>query len=622
MEFEFLGPYKIDAILGQGGMGTVYKAHHSKSGDVVAVKVIADSIANQERFRRRFDAEIESLERLTNKHIVKLIGYGEERGRLFYSMEYVEGENLQDKIRRVERIDWESTLRYGMQVCFALKHAHDIGVIHRDLKPANLLIDKQDNIKMTDFGIAKLYGGSDETVMGAVLGTADYMPPEQAEGTRVTIRSDLYALGAVLYACLSGKSPHYAKTTPETLYNVRYKIPTALRERYEDIPRELDILILELLEKDPKRRPPTALVVWNRMAAMQAGLHRMPPPAPSVAADDSSLSLDVDPQNSLDLSDVDKNLVDEIRRSDQDDSTHLTRDTSGRKTNGLELTLASNELMDASHMGHTTNIATHLTSLTNEPSASRAAESTFRTVEERVPSRRTPTFEDEEDSSGSWANFISIAVLCLGIVVCLGGIYFATRRASADSLYQNTLTAVENSSSLETINSALQEFKSNYPDDSRLKEFSDIENEIAMQRTVARLARRIKRTGESAVSPLEHAFVSAMQMREQNVSLAVQELRDLLTVFQNRELLDPDEKLLVEYASHELMRLTLDDNNSAGNDTELLQDQLRAALQLDVEKRRAFYQSVIRLYADRPYAKSLVAQARKLLADLGTGDSE
>lgn len=634
MEFDYLGPYKIDGVLGHGGMGSVYKAHHSKTGDVVAVKVIADAIANQERFRRRFDAEIESLERLTNKYIVKLIGYGEERGRLFYSMEYVDGESLQDKIKRLGRLDWETTLRYGMEITFALKHAHDIGVIHRDLKPSNLLIDKLDNIKMTDFGIAKLYGGSDETVLGSVLGTADFMPPEQAEGTRVTIRSDLYALGAVLYTCLSGKSPHYAKTTPETLYNVRYKIPVPLRDRYEDIPRELDILILELLEKDPKKRPPTALVVWNRMAAMQAGLHRLPPATDNPNSDKHppSKGAPSKPSDSIELSDVDLNLANEIRNPSKDDGTkYVTRENvtsdipnSSKKTSdGLELTLASEELIEASHMGHTTNIATHLTSLGGELSAKPAApDSTFTTVEEGVPKRRRPVFDDDEDTSSSWSNFISIAVLCLGILACFAGIFYATRRPSADTLYQRTLTTVENSSSMDRIEDVLIEFKTNYPNDPRLKEFADYESEIQMQRMIARLSRRVTRTGGTTVSKLELAFIEAMKSREQNVSFAIQQLKDFLTVFQNREILNPTERSLVDYAARELQRLTAIDDGMSKREDNSLEEQLKAALQLDVEKRRAFYESLIRLYADQPSAKSLVARVKELLAGLDASSNQ
>src|SRR4029079_3925872 len=140
---------------------------------------------------------------LLHPNIVQLHGFGEEEGHLYYVMELVEGRSLQDELVAGRRFSWREVTRMGVAIAEALKHAHDRGIIHRDLKPANLLIDPQDHIKLTDFGIAKLYGGSSVRAEGGVLGTADYMAPEQADGKPVTSRCDLYALGSVLYALLT-----------------------------------------------------------------------------------------------------------------------------------------------------------------------------------------------------------------------------------------------------------------------------------------------------------------------------------------------------------------------------------------------------------------------------------
>ena len=142
--FEFLGPYRIGDVIGRGGMGTVYSAVHERSKEKVAVKLIAANVADEPRFRRRFNAEIKSLELLNHVGIVRIIGYGEEDSQLFYSMELVEGESLQARIRREKRLEWRPTIDIAIQVCAALKHAHDMGVIHRDLKPANLLLTSED----------------------------------------------------------------------------------------------------------------------------------------------------------------------------------------------------------------------------------------------------------------------------------------------------------------------------------------------------------------------------------------------------------------------------------------------------------------------------------------------
>ena len=238
----------------------------------MAVKVIAANLAQHQRFRRRFDAEIQTLIKLKHPNIVQLIGFGEEKGLLFYSMEYVDGENLQQELRRSKTLPWERVVDLAIDVCSALKHAHDFGVIHRDLKPANLMINSQGKLKLTDFGIARLFGASEVTVEGSVLGTADYMSPEQAEGKTVSLRSDLYSLGCICYTALTGRPPFMGKNIPEILFNVRYGTLTPLSTLAPQVPKELCGLIEEMLRKDPSMRPPTGLVVGNRLQSLRAGL--------------------------------------------------------------------------------------------------------------------------------------------------------------------------------------------------------------------------------------------------------------------------------------------------------------------------------------------------------------
>ena len=255
-------------------MGSVYQGVHEKSGEKVAVKLISPEVADEMRFRRRFDAEIETLKRLRHDGIVRLIGYGEEEGLLFYSMELVEGEPLQKRIRRLKRLDWKSTIDISIQVCAALKHAHDIGVIHRDLKPANLLLTQDDTVKLVDFGIAKIFGYGEQTVAGSILGTVDYMAPEQAFGDGITLRTDLYALGSVMYAMQAGRAPFKGKRITEVIDSLKREKPIPLEMVNPETPEALVELIHELLEKKPNDRPPTALAVMNRLKAMKAGLTR------------------------------------------------------------------------------------------------------------------------------------------------------------------------------------------------------------------------------------------------------------------------------------------------------------------------------------------------------------
>jgi eukaryotic-like serine/threonine-protein kinase len=272
MALERLGPYRLEKTLGRGGMGAVFLGVHNETGERAAVKVLAPNLADDANFRERFKAEVQTLKQLLHPNIVKLHGYGEEDGHLYYVMEYVPGRNLQDELAAGRRFSWREVTRIGVQVAQALKHAHDRGVVHRDLKPANLLLTDDDQIKLTDFGIAKLYGGTHVTADGSVMGTADYMSPEQARGKQITSRCDLYSLGSVLYALLTGKPPFAGKSLTEVIHNLMQEKPIALRRLAPDTPAELEAIVLQLLEKDPQNRIPTAIAVANRLKAMEHAL--------------------------------------------------------------------------------------------------------------------------------------------------------------------------------------------------------------------------------------------------------------------------------------------------------------------------------------------------------------
>ena len=205
MQLTQLGPYSIDRPIGKGGMGSVYQATDTQTGQQVAIKALSPHLALAEGFRERFEAEIESLKTLRHEGIVRLYGYGEQDGVLFYSMELVDGTSLEDELKAGRRFDWREVTDIAIQLSLALKHAHDHGIIHRDIKPANILLRRRRHVKLADFGIARLFGTTSSlTTAGGVLGTADYMSPEQADGRPVTARCDQYSLGGVMYALLGG----------------------------------------------------------------------------------------------------------------------------------------------------------------------------------------------------------------------------------------------------------------------------------------------------------------------------------------------------------------------------------------------------------------------------------
>ena len=223
-------------------------------------------------FRSRFEAEIETLRKLNHPNIVRLFGFGEQDGQLFYAMELVDGNSLEEELRRGRRFEWEEVAKIGVATCQALRHAHDRGIIHRDIKPGNLLLATDGRIKLSDFGIARLFGYSGLTSAGSVLGTAEYMAPEQAEGRPVDHRADLYSLGGVMYVLLARRPLFQGKSLPEILHKQRYEQPVPVRRYAPDTPEEFERILAQLLEKDPDARIPNATVLARRLEAMLQAL--------------------------------------------------------------------------------------------------------------------------------------------------------------------------------------------------------------------------------------------------------------------------------------------------------------------------------------------------------------
>lgn len=265
MELEDIGPYEVLQTLGSGGMGTVYLARHRESGEQVALKVLAPEMSRDKGFRERFRREIAALEMLRNKHVVQLLdSSNDDEPLLYYAMEYVEGENLADRLKRVRRIPWQEVIEISVQICAALKAAHDAGVVHRDLKPSNLMITKDGLVKLTDFGVARLFAARQITLPDTVIGTAEFMSPEQAGGQQADKRSDLYSLGAVIYAMLTGRPPFVAKAIAAVIrmhQTHQFDVPS----RYVELPSWLEEIVCKLLEKSPEDRFPNAFVVSRQL---------------------------------------------------------------------------------------------------------------------------------------------------------------------------------------------------------------------------------------------------------------------------------------------------------------------------------------------------------------------
>lgn len=265
MHPDRIGPYLIDKRIGAGGMGNVYLGKHEETGQVVAVKELPASLAREEGFVHRFNREIEAMRKLNCPNIVKLFENGADDDIYYYSMEYVDGETLTSRLRRERRIPWEEAVEICRQICVGLKHAHDAGVVHRDLKPSNLMLGKDGSVKITDFGVAQVFASDRLTSTGGIIGTAEFMSPEQVTGSRTDKRSDLYSLGAVLYTMLVGQPPFVGPTASDIMQKQRYGRFDPPKNYLPDLPKWLDELVCQLLEKEPDKRPADAFVTIKRM---------------------------------------------------------------------------------------------------------------------------------------------------------------------------------------------------------------------------------------------------------------------------------------------------------------------------------------------------------------------
>lgn len=293
MHPDHIGPYIIDRKIGAGGMGTVYHAQHQETGDEVAVKVLPASLAREEGFIARFVREINALKKLDNPHVVRLIDQGVEDETYYYVMEYIDGETLTSRLRREKRIGWDTCINFSVQICSALKAAHDAGIVHRDLKPSNLMITSDNTIKLTDFGIAQVFAGTRLTASGGVVGTAEYMSPEQAQGKRATKKSDLYSLGAVMYVMLTGRPPFSGKTTVEVMQKHRYGQFDRPSRFAPGMPHWLDEIVCKLLEKEPDERFADAYVLSRRLNSVLKKV-QLSADAPTLARPETPASNDSD----------------------------------------------------------------------------------------------------------------------------------------------------------------------------------------------------------------------------------------------------------------------------------------------------------------------------------------
>ena len=248
------GRYELEQKVGSGGMSKVYRAHDRLLERTVALKILHEHYSKDDEYIERFRREARAVAQLTHPNVVTVIDRGEHEGRQFIVFEYIDGENLKQLVEREGPLPPRQVIELGLQIASALASAHARGVVHRDVKPQNVILTDEGRPKVTDFGIARSSDVESVTLTGTVMGTSEYIAPEQARGELVDFRSDVYSLGAILYELCAGEVPYPGENPVSVaMRHLHEPVPSA-RARRRDIPSRLDAAIRRAMAKDPAER--------------------------------------------------------------------------------------------------------------------------------------------------------------------------------------------------------------------------------------------------------------------------------------------------------------------------------------------------------------------------------
>ncbi len=591
-----LGPYRIVRKVGRGGMGTVYLGVDDSSGQNAAVKLLGAEMAQHADFRERFKAEIETLRKLNHPNIVQIFGFGEETEQLFYAMEFVAGSSLEEQIARGRTFSWREVAQFGMVIARALRHAHDRGVIHRDIKPGNLLLTEEGVLKLSDFGIARLFGNARLTGVGSVLGTAEFMAPEQAEGRPVDPRSDLYSLGGVLYVLLARRPLYVARSLVEMLDKQRFEKPAPLGQCAADVPAEFEQIVHRLLEKDPDRRYATATVLERRLENMlETFVVTAPagPPRATVEPVPLGASQEVEPQP------IDP-LAKTVAATQSPHSPALPIPTSPPKA-ALPLGVAA-----SAHIQF------------EEPAVD-VPESPPQTVGRFVPVR--PGELDHAlppQPAAAWISPQTWALL-LGLVAVWLLAWYALQPPSADGLYRRIQrqTEGESTDALLQAEEDIRQFLARFPHDPRSEALQDYAERIEMSHLERRLELQSKGVNlQVSLSPVERTYLDALNTSRGDIEAGMakfQAMIDLLAA--PKDATGPNGRC-VQLARRRLSELRQRYDIQSQEQAKLVEDRLNRADELrktDPQRADVIYRAVLVLYENKAWAKILVQRARAAL---------
>ncbi len=627
MQLEQLGPYKVGRRLGRGGMGTVFEAVNAQNDQPAAIKVLNPHLADEEGFRERFEIEIETLKMLRHPNIVRLYGFGVQDGHSYYAMELVRGKTLEEELQAGRRFDWRETTQAGIKLCRALKHAHDAGVIHRDLKPANIIMSDDGEVKLTDFGIARLFGNTRLTSDGGLIGTAEYMSPEQAEGKRVTHQADLYSLGCVLFAMLAGRPPFRSKSLPEMLELQRRADPPPLSRVAPDVPKEMERIIERLLSKSPTDRATNADLLARQLSAMEHGL--------SIARHEHTLTGD-------DASGLDVSFASARTVPDQPEKPQSKAPVVGQKKEEIPYDpnaptrVADPEYFDSPVRGATAAYDPHTVreEIRDSVSAKHDEFDLAAAPAPPPPRNRFVTVEEEErlrelESRKNRGPVVAqILLLATCLVALLGLFWYFLRPPNANRLYERIQlsAADENPQKLLEAADDVQSFLERFPDDERAPEIRKYQEETELLRLERRLttqSRLSKR--DQPLLPIERDYIEAVSQAGANPDRAIARLNAMLAVYTEPTSRDHErERRILQLADRQLQRLNEQISEQSPAYLEIIDRRLRHADEVKNEslsEAARIWQSIVVLYGDKPWAVDRVEKARAALLEADKSQS-
>ena len=590
-----LGPFELLRVLGRGGMGTVYEAKDTKSGEIVAVKALAPAYSFDEHFRNRFEAEIDALMQLDHPNIVRLLSYGQDDGNLFFAMELVDGNSLFTEQKQGQIFSFPHVIDIARQICAGLRHAHDRGIIHRDLKPGNLMLNSDNIIKITDFGIAKSFGGTHITSEGNVVGTMDFMAPEQARGRAVTARSDLFSLGAVMYAMLSGKAPFLKDTADETFATLLSAAPpTRLAKLAPGIPVELAKFVHRLLEKDPEKRFGTAQAADRQLQYILESLRETPQADTQVVGREGDATLHHEKGGG--------------REVDSDANTYLVKDPTANqaagtkeKTSNVQATQLSDE---ADPNGTVPSNHSSNRKLIEEPPQDYYAEVTPQLRKER----QTRGGDGQVEHAGRvWPIAIALAVV-VGLIAF--GSYTVLKRPSPETLLAKFR---QNQHNPDKVSEDIETFLKYYPDHEQIgfvEQLHEYANAIAFRKRLFR-----KRVfSREPLDVIQRQFMEVTDMQGISAPDAVDRLSYFIREMESEKELSELETTTIGHAKVYLKQLKIHAASQIEEYVEHIESKISAAKGISKSSKLdaiALLQAIIANYEDQEWATEVLDEARK-----------